>query len=113
MKKWIRDKFIKYRFDFTFDSKQRDPEQTATILSQAMSVEGFKEMLANDIYWYKRKAIESKEDGLSHVHYAEAYQRLLDKMEKSREYLVTIKEKADRERIRLADMEYNQYPGRQ
>lgn len=98
-----------YTFDFSFETKLRDPEGTATILNAVYSVDGFKELLLNDIYWYRRKAVESKELDVASIHFAEAYQRLLDKMMKSREYLQTLSEKREQEKERRARMEFDQY----
>lgn len=74
-------------FPFPFSTKIRDPEKTASIFNEAYAVVGFKELLENDVYFYKRKFIESKKLDEESYYLAEAYARILEKMVRSHDLL--------------------------
>jgi hypothetical protein len=81
--KYLLSYFRKPEFDFTFDTKGRTVGENQLIFNALYGVYGFKEMLANDIYQYRRRFIESEKPDPSCLYVAEAYQRLLDKMTQS------------------------------
>ncbi len=86
MFEYIKSLFHKIVIDWDFETSSRDPNQTMQVLNSAYNVDGLKELLANDIYFYKRKFVESKGEDASSLYHAEAYKRLLSKMVKSHEF---------------------------
>lgn len=79
---------MKFKFAWPFETKPRDPQDTMLIFNAVYAVPGFKELLSNDIYFYKRKFIESDSKEVESLYMAECYQRLLDKMVKSHQTLL-------------------------
>ncbi len=72
--------WLKRNFNWEFSTDPRSRDQTVTIFNQAYQVDGLKEALANNVYFFKKKFIESPKTEQRALYYAEAYQRLLAKM---------------------------------
>lgn len=73
-----------YEFDWEVND-QMTRDQRIRILNDAFLIDGFKELLGNNIYQYKKRFIESKEQDNKALYWAEVYQNILSKMKASHE----------------------------
>lgn len=71
------------KYDWEFTVSPRPQNETVTVYNDAYNVPNFKEALSNNVYFWKRKFIESDGVDAKSLYYAEAYQRLLDLMVRS------------------------------
>ncbi|TAL21843.1 MAG: hypothetical protein EPN94_12135 [Nitrospirae bacterium] len=96
MLKYIRSLFR--NFDWPFTISPRSQEETISIYNAAWNITGFKEALSNNVYFYKKRFIETGDKEIRSMYYAEAYQRLIDKMAAAHEAVLKreriIKEKS-------------------
>lgn len=93
---------LKHTITNEFDWEVKDdltPAQRMAIYNNAFLVDGFKEMLAFNVFQYKRHFIESKQRDINDdksLYFAECYQNILTKMRHSHEK-ITEPEKFDDE----------------